>query len=58
MLNQIKLGEIREVICNKRWVPRGPRRVKPGEKLYDIIMEARSKGYVDCQGIEACKQVA
>jgi len=39
-------------------VPRGPRRVKPGEKLYDIIMEARSKGYVDCQGIEACKQVA
>jgi len=53
----IKLDEIKE-ISGKKLVLQNPRRVKPGEKLYDIIMEARSRGYIDCQTIEACKQVA
>jgi len=53
----VKLGEIKEM-SGERLVLQNPRRVKPGEKLYYAIMEARSKGYVDCQGIEAYKQVA
>jgi len=53
----VTLGEIKE-ISGEKLVLQNPRRVKPGEKLYDIIMEARSRGYIDCQTIEACKQVA
>jgi len=54
----VKLDEIRRIIGSEKWALRGPVRVKPGEKLYDVVMEARSRGYVDCRSIEACKQVA
>jgi len=53
----VRLDEIRE-ISGEKLVLQNPRRVKPGEKLYNIIMEARSRGYIDCRTIEACKQVA
>jgi len=49
----VTLEEIRKKTGRKGWVPRGPMRVKPGEKLYDIIMKAR-KRYRDCRGIAEC----
>jgi len=44
----VRLDEIRE-ISGEKLVLQDPRRVKPGEKLYDAIMEARSKGYVESE---------
>jgi len=53
----IKLDEIKE-ISGERLVLQNPRQIKPSEKLYDMIMEARSKGYVDCKSIKECREYA
>jgi len=51
----VKLDEIRRIIGSEKWVLQGPVRVKPGEKLYDVIMEARHECR-DCQDIEECRE--